>query len=230
MAGTVVLGLCIQSALGLSGIFALKAALLFPLLFALVGPSLKDHDGRIGPASYITLFRAGLSGLVFAFIGEPTAESLSVALWFFAGVAFVLDSVDGFVARVSRTVSEFGGRLDMELDGLTVLGLGGLLVHLDQAGEWALIAGLLRYAWIAAEWSFEWMRRPLFPTNWRRYLCGVQLTTAIFALLPWSQSWLPVALVAIGLLGLLFSFGRDFVWLLARRAEPATLGAPSTVP
>lgn len=204
----------IQLIAGLSAFYAVKATILFPLLGILVA---KHRRAAIGPADVVTLQRGLITALVLGFIGESGAPPYARLLWLGAGLAFLLDAVDGWLARRTQTSSAFGADLDMELDGLTVIGLGALLISLDRTGLWALAPGLFRYVWIGATLFLPWMRRPLFPTSRRAWMCGVQLTLVIFALLPWEQTWASPVLAGVGLLALAASFAIDAAWLFRNR-------------
>lgn len=197
--------------------YPVKAALVVTALALLVQA---DRQVELGPADLVTLTRAAVTAWVVAFVGESVATGHATVLWFGAGLAFFLDAVDGKVARHTGTASPAGARLDMELDGLTVLGLTALLWWLDRTGSWVLAGGALRYIWIVASWGFPWMNRALYPTPRRAWMCGVHLMTTIFAILPWPVAWLSPVLAATGLAALLYSFGTDFRWLFAHREEP----------
>ncbi|MEZ5583441.1 MAG: CDP-alcohol phosphatidyltransferase family protein [Candidatus Competibacteraceae bacterium] len=62
----------------------------------------------------------------------------------------LLDGVDGWLARRSNTVSDFGARFDMETDALLIAVLALLVWRLDKVGVWILLAGALRYLFVAA--------------------------------------------------------------------------------
>ncbi|MCB9693964.1 MAG: CDP-alcohol phosphatidyltransferase family protein [Alphaproteobacteria bacterium] len=208
-------GQVIASFLGTTPLYPLKAAVIVPLLAVLVA---SDRHARLGPADAVTLTRAVITGWAVGFVGEPLAQGLATELWLLAGIAFGLDAIDGQVARQTRTASPFGARLDMELDGLTVFGLGALLWWLDRGGVWVLAAGMLRYLYIAAGWGLPWLQAPVYPTPRRAWMCGVQLTTAIFALLAWPFAWMSPLLAFVGLVAVGSSFAIDVVWLYRNRA------------
>ena len=60
-----------------------------------------------------------------------------------AGVALVLDAVDGNVARRTATASAFGARFDMEVDAFIILTLSVFVA--PAYGAWVLTIGAMRY-------------------------------------------------------------------------------------
>ena len=106
-------------------------------------------------ATWITLARGWL-GVLFA--GVLTAGILASGgqhrlYWLAAGLfllSAVLDAVDGAVARRLNSETEFGGRLDTEIDGL-VVAIGALGAVIDGTVPMAFLAvGGARYCFVAA--------------------------------------------------------------------------------
>ena len=169
-----------------------------------------------GPADLVTLIRATLACAVAALVADSFLGQAAVtALVTLAAAGLVLDAVDGWVARRTRTTSAFGARFDGEVDAFLILVLSVYVAAEVQA--WVLAIGLARYLFAAAGWIWPWMRAQLPPRYWRKVVTAVQgiaLTGAAAAVLP---GWLTmVALVAAAAL-LAESFGRDVVWLWRRR-------------
>ena len=228
--GTVVTAAALGLAVGLAGIelagFVGRAVLVPAILAVIALPSLSLHRlGTLGTANAVTLFRSALIGACAAFIGYDGAEAYVWPLFFATGAAFVLDWLDGRLARAAGQATPFGARLDMELDAITVLVLCALVWHLDRAGAWVFWSGALRYLFVAAAAVWPWMNRELYPTNRRRFTCGVQVTCLIWALppypgLPGFGDGFAAAVAAFGLVTLVLSFGMDTFWLWQRRAEP----------
>jgi phosphatidylglycerophosphate synthase len=179
----------------------------------------------LGPADRVTLARATLSCAVAAlvadsFLGQAPAVPLLVAL---AGTALFLDAVDGRVARRSGTTSGFGGRFDGEADAFLLLVLS---VYVAQsAGLWVLAIGAARYAFAAAGWVLPWLREPLPPRYWRKVVTATQglvLTAAVAGIAHPTGTRLALA---VALVLLTESFGRDVWWLWRHRLAdvvPAT--------
>ena len=178
---------------------------------------------RLGPADRVTLARATLIGAVTAVVVESVLRPEPVALVVpLAAVALALDTVDGWVARRTGTVSEFGARFDMEADAFLILVLSGFVA--DSLGGWVLAIGLMRYAFAAVGWVVPWMRAELPPRYWRKVVAatqGVVLVVAASGLLPRP---VVVALVALALALLVESFGRDVDWLWRHREQRAVRG------
>jgi phosphatidylglycerophosphate synthase len=170
----------------------------------------------LGPADLVTLARAVLVGGVTALVADGlySGATAVVPLVVTATVALVLDAVDGQVARRSGTVSALGARFDMEVDAFLVLVLSIQVAAL--LGPWVLAIGVMRYAFVAASWVAPWMRSPL-PTRYSAKavaaLQGIVLVAAASKVPPYP---LAVALVLSALALLVWSFGRDVVWLWRR--------------
>ncbi|MDY7527859.1 MULTISPECIES: CDP-alcohol phosphatidyltransferase family protein [Cryobacterium] len=176
------------------------------------------NSTRFGPANRVTAVRSTLvgmiSGIVVASFVAPVPTTLMMAL---VVPALVLDAVDGWVARHTNSTSELGARFDMEVDAFLLLVLS---VYVSKnLGTWVLAIGTMRYLFVIAGWIFPWLRRQLPSRYWRKVVTAVQgiaLATAATRLLP----GLDALLVALALVLLLESFGRDVLWLAARRSEP----------
>ena len=144
-----------------------------------------------------------------------------------AAVALVLDAVDGWVARRTRTTATLGARFDGEVDAFLILVLSVYVAR--SAGAWVLAIGAARYAFLVAGWLLPWMRAPLPPRYWRKVVAatqGIVLTVA-------AADVLPPALTRAALVGALAllaeSFGRDVWWLWAAgtRSDAADRSQPT---
>jgi phosphatidylglycerophosphate synthase len=175
-----------------------------------------DPDARLGPAGWVTLTRATLAVGVAALTASSFEQDAAVAaLVALASVALALDLVDGQVARRTNTASALGARMDGEVDAFLMLALSVYVAR--SAGVWVLAIGLARYAFLAGEWLFAWMRAALPPRYWRKVVTaavGITLTVA-------AADVLPPALTSVALLVALAvlaeSFGRDVWWLWRHR-------------
>jgi phosphatidylglycerophosphate synthase len=200
---------------------------------ALAGALARRPAYRLGPADVVTLSRAVLVGGVAALSADAVAGGSAPAgtLVTLATIALVLDAVDGVVARRSGTASEFGARLEMEVDAFLILVLSGYVAR--TTGQWVLAIGAARYIFVAATWVLPWLRAPLAARFWGKVVAavaGVALTAAAAQVLPHAAT----ALVLIVVLGLLAeSFGHQVggLWRLHRAtASPLPSEEPRRVP
>lgn len=206
--------------------------------FLLTGGLRRAYAPALGPADWVTLTRAVLTGGILALVTEslltPSRSGVRAGtvpiLVGLSTVALLLDWVDGQVARRTGTVSELGARFDMEVDAFLILVLSAYVAR--SLGVWVLIIGAMRYAYVAAGWVMPWMRGRLPPRYWRKVVAatqGIALTIAASDVLP---TWLSVAVVVGALVLLIESFGRDVLWLYHRRpilipdGVPASSGGP----
>src|SRR5262245_23901656 len=187
----------------------------------------RDPDARLGPAGWVTLTRASLAVGVAALTASSFQRDLPVATFVtLSSLALALDFVDGRVARRTGTTSALGARLDGEVDAFLILGLSVEVAH--SFGVWVLAIGVARYAFLAGEWLFPWMRAPLPPRYWRKVVAatqGITLTIAAAGVLPRA---LTGAALAVALALLAESFGRDTWWLWRHRdaVRPQVDAAP----
>ncbi|GAA1425456.1 CDP-alcohol phosphatidyltransferase family protein [Streptomyces thermospinosisporus] len=165
-----------------------------------------------GAANRVTLGRACLVGGVTALVADSFQDSPPVSLFVgLTAVALILDGVDGKVARRTGTSTPLGARFDMEVDAFLILVLS---VYVSMAmGPWVLLIGAMRYVFVAAARVWPWLTAPLPPSTARKTVAalqGVLLLVAGAALLPHAVN---VAVVALALGLLVWSFGRDVLWL-----------------
>jgi phosphatidylglycerophosphate synthase len=204
--------------LELSPAYVPKVLTIFAVIAALVLAGLSAHPFmRFGVANQVTLGRAAVASLLAGLVGEGASPSVGVLAVVLGGVAAVLDSVDGPLARATGSSSAFGARFDMETDAVLVLALAALAWQLGKAGPWVLASGLLRYAFVAAGWLLAWMQRPLEPSFRRKAVCAAQMAALVAAL---ALNPPASALIAAAALALLcYSFAADTLWLHSRKEE-----------
>ncbi|MBB5126451.1 phosphatidylglycerophosphate synthase [Streptomyces albaduncus] len=172
----------------------------------------RSRPRSFGAANRVTLGRAVLVGGVTALVAESFRDSPPVPLFVgLTAVALILDGVDGKVARRTGTSTPLGARFDMEVDAFLILVLS---VYVAMAmGPWVLLIGSMRYVFVAAARVWPWLAAPLPPSTARKTVAalqGVLLLVAGADLLPYTVN-LGVVVLALGLL--VWSFGRDVLWL-----------------
>ncbi|MGN6868997.1 MAG: CDP-alcohol phosphatidyltransferase family protein [Solirubrobacteraceae bacterium] len=182
-----------------------------------------SHYGSDGlsPADWVTLARGTLVGGVAALVADSLHQPVQVkTLVSLAALALVLDAIDGWVARRTRTAA-LGARFDGEVDAFLILVLSVYVAR--SAGLWVLAIGLARYAFLVAGWPLPWMRASLPLRYWRKVVAatqGIVLTVA-------ASGVLSPALTTVALIGALIllaeSFGRDTWWLWSQRSAPPGL-------
>jgi phosphatidylglycerophosphate synthase len=179
--------------------------------WAFLGYGMQRHRAKaLGPADRVTLARGLMVGAVTALVADRAGQDVPVALVVtLAAVALSLDWVDGQVARRTGTSTALGARFDMEVDAFLILVLSAYVaVHM---GPWVLAIGLMRYVFVAASWRLRWMNAPLPGSYARKVVAAVQgifLVVAASGLLPYAG-----VLVGLALASLVWSFGRDVLWL-----------------
>ncbi|MBD0843749.1 MULTISPECIES: CDP-alcohol phosphatidyltransferase family protein [unclassified Streptomyces] len=184
----------------------------------------RTRPRSFGPANRVTLGRSILVGGVTALVADsfqsPPPLTLLVGL---TAVALILDGVDGKVARRTGTSTALGARFDMEVDAFLILVLS-VYVAMAQ-GPWVLLIGGMRYAFVAAARVWPWLNAPLPPSTARKTVAalqGVFLLLAASGLLPYAAQ---LGVVATALAALVWSFGRDVLWLWRTSRVQAAAGA-----
>ncbi|MFI6460879.1 CDP-alcohol phosphatidyltransferase family protein [Streptomyces sp. NPDC050528] len=172
----------------------------------------RTRTRSFGPANRVTLGRAILVGGVTALVADSFESSPPVTLLVgLTAVALILDGVDGKVARRTGTSTALGARFDMEVDAFLILVLS---VYVStQMGPWVLLIGGMRYGFVAAARVWLWLNAPLPPSTARKTVAatqGILLLLAGADLLPEAAN---IGVVALALGTLVWSFGRDILWL-----------------
>lgn len=208
-------------ALGI-GVPAVGVGLAFGVLMSAAVARGLAHAGatRLGPADVVTVARATLSCavatlVVESYLGRPVAPALVTALVTLAAAALVLDAVDGWVARRTRTTSEFGARFDGEADAFLILLLSVYVAA--SVGVWVLAIGAARYVFGAAGWVLPWLRGRLPGRYWRKVVAAVQGVTLTVVAAEVVPDALARGALAVALVLLAESFGRDVLWLWRHR-------------
>ena len=165
------------------------------------------------PADRITLLRAVLVGLVAVlavpglFTGRP-ADPLLVVV---GCAAFLLDAVDGPVARRTGTASAAGARLDTSTDAALVLVLS--FATAAAVGSWTFCIGAAYYVFQAAGYFRPHLRGTLPASAARKAIGAFQPFALLLALVPGVPVAAAVAALALSLALLVSSFTRDVVEL-----------------
>ena len=163
-------------------------------------------------ADDLTTFRLGLIVIVSALFlagADPGFTWTAVAL---GATALVMDGLDGKIAR-STGSTRAGALYDETVDALFILILSVALVPLW--GPWCLIPGLMYYMFhLVAVLRPAW-RRQLPGSLSRRVIAAAQGILLLAAGTPIAVAVSPfgVFCAAAAVVSVLYSFGRDVVWL-----------------
>lgn len=201
----------------LAPVVVARAAALYGLIASCVLVFIPAHlpHRRFGLANIATLVRAVLISVLAGYLGAVTAASAALS-WMIVAVSLAciaLDGVDGWLARRAGSSSQFGGRFDRELDGLLVLVLSLLLWQMDKAGAWVLLIGAMHYGFLAMSLALPGGVRDLPESRFRQWVGVLQTVVLLVCLSPLMTSPWSERLLALGLIVLLGSFGRDFLRL-----------------
>lgn len=183
---------------------------------AAVGSILRRVPRFSTPADRVTLLRAVLVALcavlaVQQLLTGPRTDLLVPTL---GGAAFLLDGLDGAVARRTGTSSAEGARFDGATDAALVLVLS--VAAAAVAGPWTPAIGAMYYVFSAAGFFRPHLRATLPPSTSRRAIGAFQPFALLVALLPWVPPAVAVAAPALALGLLAFSFTRDVIQLESR--------------
>jgi phosphatidylglycerophosphate synthase len=204
----------------LSPLYPVKVTALAVVIALVAIPGFKRRHpfARFGPANTVTALRALLVSVAAGLIGERFSNEVAFVAAGAGVLVTVLDGADGWLARRTSLVSDFGARFDMEVDALLILVLSVLAWQFGKAGAWVLASGLLRYAFVVAGWIWRWLRAPLPPSRRGKIVCVVQIAALVVAMtpvVPWPTS---AAIAGAALATLSWSFLVD-VMRLWRRSD-----------
>ncbi|GAA1941255.1 hypothetical protein GCM10009689_22970 [Brevibacterium antiquum] len=173
---------------------------------------------RWQPADNVTTVRLGLIMVVAALIIRNDGFSwLAIVI---GALALVLDACDGYVARRTGATSA-GADFDESVDALVVLVFSVALVPVW--GWWVVLPGTFYYLFRGAALLRPAWGQQLPPSVLRKTIAasqGILLLTAGSPLALENPS-IGIISAAIALAALVFSFGRDVLWL-ERRARAQT--------
>jgi hypothetical protein len=120
---TGLLGLAASEFLNLGADYLLRAVAGFCIASGVIGALAlkKAAIQRFGAANRITLLRVAFTALAAAAIGETPDAALSWSIVAFMTLTLFLDGFDGYVARRTQSMSDFGARFDMETDAALIM-------------------------------------------------------------------------------------------------------------
>ncbi len=172
-------------------------------------------------ADYITYSRLILiiilSSLIFfksSVMGNYLLNFIILSLFI-----FLMDWLDGFIARKFNQVSDFGDFFDQEVDNFFLVMLSLSIIIQYDSFHYILIIPSLRYFYIIAQMYLIWMRRDLYKSRRRKLVCGLVVSALIISNIYLLPILLIELLLIISIFILCLSFFKDFVWLYRRRND-----------
>ena len=172
-------------------------------------------------ADYITYTRLILiiilSSLIFfksSVMGSYLLNFISLSLFI-----FLMDWLDGFIARKFNQVSDFGDFFDQEVDSFFLVILSLSIIIQYDGFHYILTIPLLRYFYITTQMYLIWMRRDLYKSRRRKLVCGLVVSALIISNIYLLPILLIELLLIISIFILCLSFFKDFVWLYRRRND-----------
>ncbi|MGR3588863.1 MAG: CDP-alcohol phosphatidyltransferase family protein [Paracoccaceae bacterium] len=175
---------------------------------------------QFGACNTVTLLRAGLGASLLTPLLTGDTATAPIGDWavvVISACALSLDGVDGWLARRSGLASAYGARFDMEVDAALALILALHAFADGMVGPIVLVLGLMRYAFVASSYSFSWLSAPLPDRFGRKLVCVVQIAALIALQLPLLHEALAQWIAFGAALALIWSFGRDTIWLWRHR-------------
>jgi phosphatidylglycerophosphate synthase len=191
---------------------------------------LRSGAASLGPANAVTLTRCTLVGGVTALVADSVAtrDAPVVVLVTLAVVAWLMDGIDGQVARRTGTTTKLGGRFDGEVDSILALVLSVYVAH--ALGLWIVVAiGAYRYLYLAAGLAFPWLRGDLPRRQSRSVIAAVQGIVLIVAAAGVVPDSVMTTIASVSLAVLTFSFGRDILFLYRRHTAVTRVVRTGTV-
>ncbi len=143
---------------------------------------------RFGPGNLMTLIRGSIIAMLSGFL---LSEELPGFWAWLPAILYIIsditDFLDGYLARISDTVTRLGETLDMNLDALGVLVVTLLAFQYGTVPWWYLPFGFARYLFLLGLFFHQRAGRPvhaLKPSNTRRLFAGLQMGFITVMLFP----------------------------------------------
>lgn len=170
----------------------------------------------LGYANILTLARGLLVCMLAGFLFAPSptgALAWAPALLYMCERG--IDLADGYVARVTRSVTRLGAILDMEFDGLGVLVTVTLAIEYGKLPIWYFVLGVARPLFVLGMWLRQRQGLPVYdlpPSDYRRVIAGGQFAFLCLVLWPAISPEVTRTAAYLFAVPLVLSFVRD--WLV----------------
>lgn len=173
----------------------------------------------INLANYITYLRLVITiTLLVLILFRSDVDNMyySLHIILFSFLVFIMDWLDGYVARKLKQITDFGFLFDQEVDNifLFILVLSITLNNSELYFLWLI--PLLRYIFLLMKYVFVWMRSELYDSMRRKSICAVTTFLLIVCNLEFLSFFLIELLSIISISIIVFSFMKDILWLYRR--------------
>ena len=162
---------------------------------------------HFGLANTITALRLLLISITALFYSEiPNIIIVCIGL-----IILLADGLDGKIARIRGEVSPFGEYFDKEIDAFFLHVWVIMAVMKSILWPWTVLLGLLRYLFIIYLFILGEREKKERRFKFGRYIFVYVICSLLLVFLPLPFLYKPAVIIATILL--LFSFGRDLVWI-----------------
>lgn len=196
-------------------IFSYSSLTLFILITAGSIPLsiiLKNYRPKIksNPGNLITLIRSFTIPLILVFI-LIKSKFLLVTLY---SLNLILDYLDGFIGRKTRTDTKTRRKIDNEFDSIALVYLTITSAINQWIPRWMIIIGLMHYIFYLSLTIRNklWKKNHRLPKSRMRRVIGAFSTTLLLPIILISQKNIITFLGSLMVISLLYSFIRD--WLI----------------
>ena len=174
---------------------------------------------NVNLANYVTYLRLVIMiTLLVLILFRSDVDNMyySLHITLFSFLVFIMDWLDGYVARKLKQITDFGFLFDQEVDNifLFVLVLSITLNYSELYFLWLI--PLLRYIFLLMKYVFVWMRSDLYDSMRRKSICAVTTFLLIVCNLEFLSFFLIELLSIISISIIVFSFMKDILWLYRR--------------
>ena len=174
---------------------------------------------NVNLANYVTYLRLVIMiTLLVLILFRSDVDNMyySLHIILFSFLVFIMDWLDGYVARKLKQITDFGFLFDQEVDNvfLFILVLSITLNNSELYFLWLI--PLLRYIFLLMKSVFVWMRSELYDSMRRKSICAVTTFLLIVCNLEFLSFFLIELLSIISISIIVFSFMKDILWLYRR--------------
>ena len=181
---------------------------------------INSSSGLFSLASKVTFIRLNISIVILTAVINSSinltifdifySERIIVIL---AVIAFILDGLDGFIARKYDHASKFGEIIDQESDNFLMLVLSTSLFLNRDVGIYVFLIPLYRYIFIFFMRRYNWLKIELPPSQFRKFACAATILLMVIAQDIYFSPENTTFLAILSFFIITFSFAKDIIWL-----------------